>query len=151
MELLRLLTIWDIGEKEVDLKRITNGKGTSTIRLHTGVYGTILTVITESLQLHDVATRFSELKRATNNSRCRSLKVFISGSIPDLSDKGMIQNGPTWYSPHKEIAIGAVPYGKYEWCFLIEKRSGRGVPIQALQYIPLADYQLRMEEWEDIS
>ena len=138
-------------KKKWILKRITNGKGTSTIRLHSGVYGTILTVITESLQLHDVATRFSELKRATNNCRCRSLKVFISGTIPDLTDKGLIQNGLTWYSPHMEIAIGAVPYGKYEWCFLIEKRSGSGVPFQALQYIPLADYQLCIEEWEDIS
>lgn len=151
MEMLRLITIWDIGEKKLDMEAIKKGKGSSTLRLHAGVYGSILTVITEGVYLHNVPTRFSELKRATDNCRCRSLKVFLSGSVPDLSEKGMLQQGTTWYKPHKSIAIGAVPYGKDEWCFLIEKRSGNGVPFHALQSIPLIDYQLRMEELEEIS
>jgi len=145
MELNRMLTIWDVGTRTVDVETVLKGVGKSSIRLREGVYGTLLTVVTERLQLHEVPIRFNELKRATQNSMCRSLKVFLAGSVPDLSEKGLVQDGSTWYLPHKDIGIGAVPYGKDEWCFLIEKRKGSGVTDRALQYLPQLEYQLKLE------
>lgn len=146
MKLLRMLTIWDQAAKGFDSNQLKNGKGVSTVRERKGVYGDLITVITEQLTIDDVNTRFVEIKRM-GNLRCRSLKLFFHGKIPGelLSEKGLKQKGPIWALPHNRINMCAVPYGKDEWCFLIEKRTGHGVPLYATSFIPYVEHQLQLE------
>lgn len=146
MELLRMISIWDSAAKNMDCTILISGRGVSTVRETNGVYGNIITVNTKKISIDDVATRFVEIKRA-GNLRCRSLKLFFNGKIPGhlLVDKGLLQKGSTFSLPHKDINICAVPFGPEEWCFMIEKRNGHGVPLKALNFIPYMEHQLKLE------
>ncbi|WP_231734936.1 hypothetical protein [Bacillus sp. FJAT-29937] len=141
-----MLTIWDQAAKSFDITLLKTGKGVSTARESRGGFGNIITVITQHLSIDDVQTRFVEIKRA-GNLRCRSLKLFFDGKIPEsvLLEKGLKQKGPTFQLPHEGIYMCAVPFGPNEWCFMIEKRTGHGVPLRALSFIPLMDHQLQLE------
>ncbi|MED3554099.1 hypothetical protein [Cytobacillus praedii] len=146
MQLLRMLTIWDQAAKDFDINLLITGKGVSTVRETHGGFGNIITVNTHNLSIDEVNTRFVEIKRA-GNLRCRSLKLFFVGKIPNdiLMEKGLKQKGPTFMLPHDGINICAVPFGSHEWCFMIEKRTGHGVPLRALSFIPFMDHQLKLE------
>ncbi|EWG09350.1 hypothetical protein [Cytobacillus firmus] len=146
MDLLRMMTVWDSAASDLDTNSVVTGKGVSSVRVSEGAFGRIITVLTTQLTLDEVSSQFVQIKRA-GCIRCRSLKLFFNGKIPEklLLEKGLHKKGPLWKLPHNEISILAVPFGANEWCFMIEKRTGHGVPTHALSYLPYYDYQLQLE------
>lgn len=135
--IVKMMSVWDSDHIPIleDLK--------DNFRVVSGVYGNLTTVLSE-LPLDGIKTKYTQIKR--RGLRCRSVKLFFDGdSIPDLSEKGLKKYGVTWRLEHpKKINIAAVPYGKSQWCFMIEKRTGQGVPLHALDFVPKLDHQL---EW----
>ncbi len=67
---------------------------------------------------------------------CRSIKLFTRGKLPKLEDCGFTHNGIFYVFAKSDIPIQAVPYGPDEWCMLIERRTGNGVPLRMLSSIP---------------
>ncbi|MEX3625041.1 hypothetical protein [Viridibacillus arvi] len=94
-----------------------------------------------------VKTNYSLFKR--KGLICHSIKLFFSGTLPDLSSSDFVREHEWYVFPHSEIAIFALPYGKDEWCFQIEKRNGFGVPIHALDVLPF-NPQSEQLIWEGI-
>jgi hypothetical protein len=144
-----MMTVWDSATSQLDANRFKQIEGVSSVRVSQDGYGRILTILAEPLTLDDVTTRFVQLKQA-GNLRCRSLKLFFSGKMEEsiLLDKGLTKKGPLWMLPHNGISILAVPFGPSEWCFMIEKRTGHGVPIHALSFLPHHEHQMKWKEVE---
>lgn len=94
----------------------------------------------------ELKTVFTQIKR--KGYTCRSIKLFFEGTLPDLTSFGY-QSEDCWYVfPHLQIDISAVPYGKHEWCLLIEKRTGHGVPMHVLDHIPIYQEDHQTTIWE---
>lgn len=96
-------------------------------------------------ELKDIYVR---IKR--NGFNCRSIKIFEDGELPDLSAFGFIKEQQWYVYPHERIDIAAVPFGKKQWCYLIEKRSGHGIPIQVFDVLPLFRDTTQISLWEEI-
>lgn len=140
-----MMTVWKSAAKEIDTEIITTIAGNPSIRERKGVYGDLITIIFENLTIDTVQTKFIQIKRTGLLQQCRSLKLFFKGQVPDLSHRNMKQKGPIWYLEEESVSICAVPFGPNEWCFMIEKRSGHGIPVHALSFIPLMEHQLKLE------
>ncbi|MBO0588198.1 MULTISPECIES: hypothetical protein [unclassified Sporosarcina] len=107
-----------------------------------------LLVCESDVEFSEIKHLYTQIKR--NGFTCRSIKLFFAGSLPDLSSYGYIREGEWYVYPHKQIEIAGIPYGKNEWCLLIEKRTGHGVPMHVLDFVPVyqEDYQTTL--WEGI-
>jgi len=82
---------------------------------------------------------------------CLSIKLFFEGKLPDLLPYGFVKEGSYYVYPVKQLDVSAIPYGKNEWCYLIEKRSGHGVPMHAFDELPFIQEEYQQKLWEENS
>jgi hypothetical protein len=142
MSFLRMFSVWECAAKSShNFEHLED-----QVRVVDSNFSNIYMVHSNHIRLDDVKSKYTALKRM--GLRCRSIKFFFNGAIPDLTEKGLIHKGITWHYPHDQIGIGAVPYGENEWCFMIEKRNGAGVPLHALNFVPRIEHQI---EWREFS
>lgn len=106
-----------------------------------------LIVCESDMRVSDLKHLYTQIKR--KGFTCVSIKLFFDGPLPNLSSQGYIREGDWYVYPDEQIDIAGIPYGKKEWCLLIEKRSGHGVPMHIFDHIPIyhEDYQTSL--WKE--
>lgn len=139
---MRMQTVWRTSKTAIfnDLPDFS--------RMQESAHWRIITCEAE-IEAHEVKHRFTQIKRRGFN--CRSIKLFLSGKVPDLRERGFRKEGNCYIYQHEQIEIAALPYGKQEWCLMIEKRSGHGVPMHALDFIPLFETSHQETLWKEKS
>lgn len=137
---MRIQSVWYCNKTETD---ITDVPG--LLRAQDSPYGRLL-VCESDIEVTGLKHLYTQIKR--KDFTCRSIKLFFSGLLPNLTNQGYDREGDWYVFPHKQIDIAAIPYGKDEWCLLIEKRTGHGVPMHVLDHVPIYHENYQTTLWK---
>lgn len=141
--LTRMETVWD--RLPQGLNRNPFQKGKSQIREVIRPFAHLLFHSIEEVSLEQAKDLYQTLL-LESRAKCRSVKLYFEGDIPEkeLIHMGYIHS--TFYRyPHPDFFVAAMPYGKTEWCLMLEKRNGGHVPVLAFDLAPYSPYQLNWE------
>ncbi|HCG4536026.1 TPA: hypothetical protein NJY08_004876 [Salmonella enterica subsp. enterica serovar Typhi str. AG3] len=144
---MRIQMVWytDRQIKSMNFQEIENG----TIRISNGPKITMVYYEGECTGLDEVRNVFALLQ--TKGLRCRSLKIFEQGKLPRLEQHGFTHNSLFYVNASADIPITAVPYGDNEWCMIIERRTGAGIHMRMLHFIPYFAETYQQLSFESVS
>lgn len=140
---MRIQTVWQVSKTAIFKEESIPG----LLRINESPHFNLI-VCEQPISLTELKDVYVRIKR--KGFKCRSIKIFVEGKLPDLTPFHF-QKEQQWYVyPHERIDICALPYGKSEWCYLIEKRNGHGVPLQVFDVLPLFHSDTQISFWEEV-
>ena len=140
---MKMQSVWQVSKTAIFKEELIPG----LLRINESPHFKLV-VCEQSITNKEVKDVYVRIKRKGFN--CRSIKIFVEGKLPDLTPYGFIKEQEWYVYPHDGIDIAAVPYGKNEWCYLIEKRNGHGVPLQVFDVLPLFPSPSQISLWEEV-
>lgn len=140
---MKMQSVWQVSKTAIFKEEMIPG----LLRINESPHFNLV-VCEQSIAITEIKDVYVRIKR--KGFICRSIKIFSEGKLPNLSSYDFVKEQQWYVYPHEEIDIAAVPYGKNEWCYLIEKRNGQGIPLQVFDVLPLFPSPAQISLWEEI-